>query len=89
MSGSKIGITPRQFCALDAVRSHADQAHKPPAAWISDVVEFASARDDCAPAAAKRALSDLQRAGLLDKNRWRVWLTDAGREFLNAKKEGS
>lgn len=88
MSASKIGVTARQWLALDTVRAHGDARHTPPAAWISDVAEYLSAHDDCTRGAAKRALSDMKRAGLIDMNHWRVWLTDAGRAFLETKSEG-
>lgn len=76
------GVTVAQWAALDATRTKAAQTPRAPGAWVSDVIELAGALADCSPANAKRAISDMQRAGYLDRNDWRVWLTERGRTFM-------
>lgn len=75
-------VTRTQWIALDAVRVKEAPTIRARAAWISDVVELVAAQADCSPANAKRAISDMQRAGLLDRNDCRVWLTEKGRAFM-------
>lgn len=76
------GVTETQWIVLDAVRCKETRTIHGRAAWISDVVEIAAAQADMAHALAKRTIADMKRAGMIDSNDWRVWLTPKGRAFL-------